>query len=215
MLLKELINEDTSICESPQRIHPLKLYRLENPRENEKIARKVLRWTPDAELIETTATGIKLYRQTHGVETEIYGVDEEESRIAYYVRYEVQHSSFVDVEWTTQVLVWRGGTSGPKTKGLAEHVFFTYVLPVHGVVTSDGEQTPEGERFWKLRVPDAFANPTKYKVYIVDFNSRTVTRLKTKRDYENLLNTKNDPWGDTAWHRGIRLVISEFDLIHE
>jgi hypothetical protein len=213
-LLRELLLDEETLLEHPQRIAPLKLKQLEDPRQNHKLYKKVSLWTPEAKHLETTSTGIKLYLQSKGKEHELYAIDDEAERIAYYVRYEIQKSSFVDEPWITQVLVWKSTLSSPKTEGLAKNIFFKYILPVEGTAVSDGEQTADGERFWKYRISDAFANP-KYKVYLVDFNHEKVTKFKSKKEFEALLNTKHDPWGDTAWHKGIRLAISDHDFTQE
>jgi homogentisate 1,2-dioxygenase len=216
-LLRELLEEleaEELLNEAPQRIAALRLEPLENPRKNKKLYKSITQLTPNAKVIETTSTGIKLYQVVKSKEHEIYAVDEEEGRIVYYVRYEVQAAEFVDEDWATQVLVWKGTLSAPKTEGLPKHIFFTYVLPLTGTSVSDGEQTTDGERFWKYRIADAFA-VKKYKVYLVDFNQKKVVKFKTRDEYEALLGTKNDPWGDTAWHKGIRLAISDHDFTQE
>jgi hypothetical protein len=213
LLLRELLELEEFIVENPQRIPALKLPQFEDLRSNKKLAKKILLWTPTAKLIETTSTGVKLYQQSKDKETEIYGIDEEDGLIVYYVRYEVQKADFIDVNWVTQVLVWRGRLSSPKTEGLPKHVFFDYVFPTEGVVVTDSQQTENGEEFWQRRIPDAFAK--HLNVYLIDFHKKTVVKLKTKDDYAKLLNTKNDPWGATAWHKGIRLAISDFDLAQE
>lgn len=211
-LIREFIDE--ILQESPQRISGLKIQQLEDPRLNKKLYKKIAVFIPQAKLLETTSTGIELFQTVKNNEYEIFALDPEQDRVAYYVRYEIQSAEFVDVDWATQVLVWRGTASSTKTTGLLEHVFFKYVLPAHDVVVSDGEQTSYGERFWKLRIEDSFLKPG-LKIYLIDFHQKTVKRFKTRSEYERLLNTKNDPWGDTGYHKGLRIAIANFDLVQE
>lgn len=201
------------VIEMVQRITPFKLEQLESIRENKKIFKNITQYSPKAKIVQTFETGIKLYQLDKGRETEFYGIDDEEQLVAYYMRFEIQNSDFVDVDWVTQVMVWRGHLTANKTKALAEKVFYDFVLDKFGVAVSDGEQSPDGERFWKQRIIEAFANPT-LKVYILNFHEKKCKRL-LKTEYIKVLNTPNDPWGNTAWHKGVRLAISDFDLIQE
>jgi hypothetical protein len=201
------------VVEMVQRIVPFKLAQLENIRENRKIFRNITQFTPKVQKIQTFDTGIVLYKLDKGQETEFYGMDLEDKFVAYYMRFEIQNAQFVDTSWCTQVMVWRGHLSANKSKGIPEKVFYDYVLDKFGVAVTDGEQTPDGERFWKQRIIEAFAN-SKLKVYILDFNKKTC-RLLQKSEYVKILNTPDDPWGNSAWHKGVRLAISDFDLVQE
>lgn len=212
-LLRELLQE-AELTEAPQQIQPLKLNRLENPRENIKLAKKIIKYSPEAKLLEITSTGIKLFELVANKEHEIFAIDDDGPQIAYYVRFEVQAADFIDLDWVTQVLVWKSTILSPKSEGLAKYVFFKYVVPLTGTVVSDGLQTPDGERFWKYRIPDAFTS-SKYKVYLLNFNDKTVRRIKTINDYKKLIYTDKDPWGPTGYHKGLRLAISDHDLIQE
>lgn len=212
-LLKELL-EELDLLESPQRIAALRLHQLEDIKQNKKLTKLITLWTPNAKVLETLAGDVKLYHQIKGKENEIYAIDEESKQILYFVRYEIQSASFIDTDWVTQVLVWRGTFLSYKTKGLAEYIFNKYVLPITGTVVSDGEQTTDGERFWKQRISDSFANHN-LKIYLLNFNDKTVVKFKNLNDYQVLLNTRNDPWGSRAYNKGVRIAISNHDFTQE
>jgi hypothetical protein len=198
--------------EMVQRIPAFKL-QLEDVAKNKKVFKKITQFTSKAKLVQHFDTGIKLFQLDKGKETEFFGVDEEQELIAYYLRYEIQDVDFLDTSWVTQVMVWRGHLSSNKSEGIAKRIFYDFVLAKFGTAITDGEQTADGERFWKQRIIEAFSNE-KLKVYILDFHQKQCKRL-LKDQYIKLLNTKNDPWGNSAWHKGIRLAISDFDLVQE
>lgn len=201
------------ITEMVQQIQSFRLENLEDIRKNKKIFRTITQFTPNAVKLQTFDTGIELYQVQNGKETEFYGLDREDELIAYYMRVEIQNAQFLDTDWSTQVMVWRGHLTAHLTKGVPEKVFYDYVLDKTGVAVTDGEQTIDGERFWKQRISEAFSS-SRLKVYIIDFHKEICRRL-LKPEYIKILNTPDDPWGSAAWHKGIRLAISDFDLVYD
>lgn len=205
-LLRELLS--ISLEEMVQRIPSLKLEKLENPRENKKLYKNISTFAKKTSLGNFNA--LELSQISKGRETEIYAIDRQREEVVYYMRYEIQQADFIDVDWVTQVLVWRG--SNIHSEGIAKYVFYKYVLDKFGIVVSDTQQTSYGEKFWKDRVIEAFSNP-HLRVYLIDFNTHQIKKLNEGL-YKELLFTKNDPWGDASFHRGLRLCIADFDLTH-
>lgn len=198
------------LTEMPLRISQLVLPKLENIHNNRKMFKTVTQ-TSGKELLETTDKGVQLWRSSKGKTTEIFGIIPEDEYVAYYVRWELQSASFLDTDWATQVLVW-GGVN-PKAKFLPEYVFFEYVLPFTGTVISDGEQTQRGENFWQRMIAQAFTDK-KYNIYLVDFNMKKVHRIGSYREYQELYQSENSPWGDKkGFHNGLRIAISDYDFV--
>lgn len=201
------------VTEMVQRIPSFKLEQLEDLRKNKKVYKTIAQFTPKAKKVQTFDTGIELYQIENGNEIEFYGLDPEDELVGYFMRLEIQDAQFIDTSWATQVMVYRHHLTSHKTEGLAKYIFYKYVLDKFGVAVTDGQQTIDGERFWKQRISEGFAN-SKLKIYIIDFHKESCKRL-LKQEYIKLLNTPNDPWGSTARHKGIRLAISDFDLVQE
>lgn len=209
MLVTEVLD---ILIESTLRIGSLIVSRLEDPRYNSKLF-KTLQQNRDKRLIETYNDKVELWQINKGKETEIYGIVPEDEYVGYYVRWERQETEFVDTDWATQVLVWAGVS--PFTKGLPDHVFYEYVLKETGAVVSDAEQTARGEHFWQRMIAMAFEDD-KFKIYLVDFNRKTVKRIKQYSDYVKLYHSQNSPWGDKrGFHDGLRIAISDYDFTYE
>jgi hypothetical protein len=208
MLLLEIFE----LNESPLRIAPVIMNKLESPHENKKLF-KTIEQNRSKQFVGNYNEHVELWKIVKGRETEIFGLVKEDSYVGYYVRWEQQDASFIDTDWSTQVLVWAGVS--PFTKGLPDSVFFDYVLPDTGTVVSDGEQSARGEHFWQRMIATAFKN-TKYKIYLVDFNKKSVKRIAKYQDYEKLYHSPDSPWGNKrGYHNGLRIAISDYDFTQE
>lgn len=208
MLLLEIFE----LTESPLRIVPLVISKLENPHDNKKLF-KTIQQRRDKQFIGHYNDHVELWKIVKGKETEIFGLIPEDSYVGYYVRWELQDAHFIDTDWCTQVLVWAGVS--PFTKGLPDEVFYNHVIQETGAVVSDGEQSARGEHFWQRMIAMAFKE-SKYKIYLVDFHKKTVKRIATYEEYLKLYHSPNSPWGDKkGFHDGLRIAISDYDFTQE
>lgn len=199
------------IQESPMRISSLVVPRLESYKENKKLF-KTLSQRPDKQFIGHYNERVELWKIAKGKETEIFGIIPSESYVGYYVRWELQSSHFIDMDWCTQVLVWAGVS--PHTKGLPDEIFYSHVIPETGTVVSDGEQTVRGEHFWQRMIAIAFSTG-KHKVYLIDFNKKRITRFANYEEYRILYKSENSPWRTKGFHNGLRVAISDYDFTQE
>lgn len=87
--------------------------------------------------------------------------------------------------------------------GISYTIFFKYLLEEFPVVTSDAQETLAGERVWQVFVKTAFENGN-YNVYVLDCNSKKVTRANSFQD--PILRTA---WGDTPNFQGIRVALEK------
>jgi hypothetical protein len=146
-------------------------------------------------IIETLADDIHLYSYP-----DKYAVlDLKNSRVVYLVQY-VKKRLFGKMG-ITQVQVWRNKLVG-LTKGLAERLFFTYLLPMADCVVTDRHQTIYGRSFWELRIVEAFERGLP--VYLLDQNEHTQALLASVEDFDRLADTW---WGDDPKFQGRKIAI--------
>jgi hypothetical protein len=118
----------------------------------------------------------------------IVALNEESEKVIYLVQFITK--MVFGKRAITQVKVWRDKTE-TITKGLAEQIFFEFLLPQADCIVSDGQQTDYGRSFWELRIYDAFSRGLP--VYLIDQNKRTKQRLQTPDEF---LEMADQWWGD-------------------
>lgn len=192
---------------SPLQIETLNTSRLEDKRENRKMVKTVLQ-NPSKKFIGEYS-GVGLWKITRGKETEVYGINDD--AVVYFVRWERQDVDFIDTEWNTQVYIW--AKSGLAPNRLTDTVFFDHVVDETGTAMSDSEQTKNGKLMWVRFIDFAFNFPDKYKIYLVDFMKKKVTRLVDRTSFHDKM---HQVWGGTRGeHDRLRVAISDFDLTQE
>jgi hypothetical protein len=192
---------------SPLQIETLNTSRLEDRRENRKMVKTVLQ-NPGKKFIGEYG-GVGLWKITRGKETEVYGINDD--AVVYFVRWERQEVDFIDTEWNTQVYIWTKPGHAPMR--LTDAVFFDHVVDETGTAMSDSEQTEHGKMMWERFVNAAFRNSSKYKVYLVDFAQKKVSRLGSLQDFRDKI---THIWGNSKGvHDRRRVAISDFDLTQE
>jgi hypothetical protein len=125
------------------------------------------------------------------------------NKITYLMVAKVDRIRSLKMRYATQTLVWRLG--GGYTKGLASHMFWTHLFPLHETIMSDSKQTKEGQRFWMDRVDEAFQKGLR----VYRTNIRT-GESKEETNAESLFGS--DTYGDTDIFKLYRIVISKEKL---
>lgn len=106
------------------------------------------------------------------------------------------------VNSTVQVAIWRNDNA-PQTADLSQHMFDTILLPRFGIMTSDGQQTAKGKRFWLLRMRQAM-KMHRY-VYLYNRMTNALTNIQSMDDLTSALQTG---YGVGKKFRDYRFIIS-------
>lgn len=105
----------------------------------------------------------------------------------------------------SQIAVWR---RSPAPAGIAAHVFWTHVFPVHETVVSDVQQTEAAMRFWGDRIGEALQQGLY--VYAVNLDGRG--SIDEVKDVKTYLVMRGKLYGHEARFRHLRLAISAHPL---
>jgi len=115
---------------------------------------------------------------------------------------------FLNSRPATQILLWR--TVDPKykglTAGLAEKIFFEYIIETYDIIMSDNIQTEQGMFFWQTRLLQAIDKGLF--TYYYDYHNGNLFRLNRQT-----LEEKNEEiWGEEETHQYQLAVISKFSI---
>ena len=100
----------------------------------------------------------------------------------------------------SEALAYRWGYEVPF---VLKDVFFVHMLPSLKFIITDSEYTPSGARWFRNQYAFAFANPEKYKVYVVDTQTGKFTQIQRQVFGQNLKS-----W----WGRGERFTRWRFAI---
>lgn len=126
-------------------------------------------------------------------------------KTVYYVQFEKHHSDILNRDYIEQVVLW-SDTSDVDVRGVSETLFFDNLLPKFRTVVTDKLQTKAGNRYWDLRISDAFRRGAD--VYYFDATGPTsIVKIKDDNDYQ-LLKRSKDIWGYTKDHADRLLAIT-------
>jgi len=206
MLLEELL------FEMPQSIEPTE-FNLNDPEVNRHFAREFMK-DNEREQLEDFG-GSVLYK----IGNRIVFIDEESElapRILYYVQWKEIFHKFVGKRAATQIAVWRDQDE-PITSGLAQRIFFHYLLPIYGVMVTDTMQTPDGRRFWINRIGDAFKKDLRvyYLNLLQPADGKSAKRELIEIDNEtefSKLSREKEFWGRPELYRARKILISINEL---
>ena len=133
-----------------------------------------------------------------------YFVLSDDGWIAYLMSVKNDKIQKLKMDYATQVLVWRlYGKIG--VSGIASYIFWNHLFPIHYIVMTDGEQTKEGQNFWK----DKIAQALRRKLFVYRVNVRTGETIRISNGVDAFA---DDTYGDAKNFRLIRLVISKHEL---
>lgn len=133
-----------------------------------------------------------------------YGVlykENDKILFGYYVKYEVNTIPVINKPAVTQVAVWR--QAGRGFDGVADDIFFKYLLPRYGIIATDLYHTDAGHRFWLNRIKDAL--DTGFKVLYLDLSSKKIIEIK---DFQQVIELESSIWGKEDSYQTKRLLIS-------
>jgi hypothetical protein len=102
-----------------------------------------------------------------------------------------------------QVLIHRCRSVNVHASGIAHDIFWNMLLPKHGVLVSDSEQTEDGRRFWFFQIGEALKRGLT--VRFIDTNSGTFEEANTPSELNRLMSSS---YGPSTWFR--RFVIAIF-----
>lgn len=128
-----------------------------------------------ATLLRTIAPNIKLYSALH----EFFVLDHLKQNLLYSVKFVEGSKLFIDASsgtqehksFVTQINVWRNKFS-TDLEGVAKHIFWEKLLPIHNLMVTDARQTADGRTFWDNRIGEAFK--LDLKVGLWNLNHKTV-----------------------------------------
>lgn len=129
-------------------------------------------------LLEQITPGVALY----SLPTRYFILDTENQKLLYLVELKLSHINGMST--ISQMKVWRD-YSASETKGIAERVFFDYIAPRADLVVTDGEQTPDGKRFWMLRIAEAYRRGLP--VYLFDYNDKRIVQAMTFQEFHAMV----------------------------
>ena len=140
---------------------------------------------------------------------EIALVSKTEEKVLYYNKVIIVTDIHLNSRPVTQILLWR--TVDPKykglTSGLAEKIFFDYIIETYDIIISENNQTELGMFFWQTRLLQAIDKGLF--TYLYDYLKGNL--LKLNRQILEELNDKI--WGEDDTYQYQLAVISKFSLI--
>jgi len=125
-------------------------------------------------------------------------------RLLYFVKFVDKSYSALRGRHVTQIAVWRrAGTPS----GLAKHVFWEYLFPIHCTIMTDSMQTAQGRYFWGDRVQEALQSG--HLVYRVNVLKRERSPIRSFDEFEAWRRTV---YGAEDKHEQERVIITDNPL---
>jgi len=139
---------------------------------------------------------------------EIALVSKIEEKVIYYNKVIILNDVHLNSRPATQILLWR--TVDPKykglTAGLAEKIFFDYIIENYDIIISDNNQTEQGMFFWQTRLLQAIDKGLF--TYLYDFIKGNLLKLNRQ-----ILEEKTEEiWGEDETYQYQLAVISKFSI---
>ena len=131
-----------------------------------------------------------------------FGVDED-GLMPYVIKTEPKFISAVQKRGIVQRALWRDSMSN-LASGLPSKVFFDVLLHDYKLVISDCQQTPDGRRFWQLRLLEALKKGC-FCYFLNATGPRSMRRiLKSETNFEKA----GKIWGEDPKFKSHWLLIS-------
>lgn len=130
-------------------------------------------------------------------------------KVLYFMEYTTSFATKLGGTFLWQSLVWRD-KSVIQVQQLPHDIFFNHLLQKYGVITTDGEQTADGKRFWMYQISYAFQN--QLYVYYYNMNTQELIHIPDALSFERIIHN-NAVWGDTKDHQSKLLVIAKKQLM--
>jgi hypothetical protein len=160
-------------------------------------------------MVEDFGNGFKLY----SLPTKFFVIKEDSQDLTYFVSYEEHTVKFINPttnsetvkKVTTQLKVWREQSHvDAKSLSLSRDMFMDYLLPLHGVMLSDGSHTEFGAGFWRKMAGYAFN--MGYKVGFLNMNNKIAMYVENQQEF---LKQVDKFYGDEKRHHAQRLFIEK------
>ncbi|GEM_PF-119565 len=181
---------------------------LKKPSSNKAQAKQFLAYYPDHYVIEGVCLPEKFELKINKKQNSIRLIDRTDNdnpRIAYAVDIEVTAEK-INQTSCTQVIVWASPKNEDLLIGFPRKVF-NHLLEKHVIMISDGQQTPDGKRFWERRIVQAFED--KHCVYFCD-KSNGKTELQLIQDADDFFEFFEPiGWGNDKHYLNKGFVISK------
>lgn len=133
-------------------------------------------------------------------------------KVLYSVEYKLHYHEYLKRTCAQQIAVWRN----PKfsiTKGLAENIFFNALISSYHTIISDSMQTPDGQRFWDIRISEAFDKGLM--VYYTNLKTpNEIIQVNNSYEYEEIVIDKNI-WGNIPKFQSRRMIITDTKIIKD
>ncbi len=152
--------------------------------------------------LEELDTNIYLYKYGDKINGSYFAININTNQILYFVKYYSKTYLNLFNNTVRGTMTFRL-SSEPALSRISTKIFFTYLLNEYDVVTSDAQETLNGERVWQGLITDALSNASKYDVYAFNCNTRKVSKITNALD--PLIKTV---WGPDHKHQGIRAAIA-------
>lgn len=140
---------------------------------------------------------------------EIVLVNELTKTVVYYNKVLFSGQLDMNCRPATQVLVWRSTDSrhAAVLHGLAQDVFFNYILDRYDIILSDNYQTSEGQYFWMRQMSNALT--LNYHVY---YYRLMESKLDPIPDQDSLDGLTDQIWSEDDGQTYHLAVISKIKL---
>lgn len=132
------------------------------------------------------------------------------NKIIYFIQYEINKFKPIKENIITQIILWRKRGGGSDLIGLPSKIFFDIILSNTGIISSDKDQTSDGEDFWIDRLGQAFE--MNLFVYYINTNSPIEFIKINNMNGFNKIRSEKDLWGFGTKYQSKRLIISKIDL---
>jgi|GEM_PF-3779296 len=184
---------------APQMIPSLEDHPLNNAEANKKQYRafKKVVATKSLPVLDIPYPSAELYN----LRNMYFVLDHERERVAYLMKYEVR--TIRGKKAAYQVMVWSNPDISSMRK-YASTVFFEQLFEKTDLVTTDRQQTPAGQRFWRNAVDIALMS--HYRVYFLNMKSKKSIPIKSTKDIAKL---EDSIWTDVEKGTGNLLIISK------
>jgi hypothetical protein len=199
------------LFEMPKEINATE-FNLDDEKVNHRVA---VNFKYDGELLEDLGKGLALYQRGSRIALvqESVGAGSLLS-IIYYVQWKEIFHKFVGHQAISQVAVW-ADKNHPSSQGIASRIFWEFLLPIHDVIITDALQTPDGHRFWRNRVGEAFQH--HLRVYYLNLMKSTggvgreLIEIHDAAEFAKLAREK-DFWGREDLHQARKIIIADIEL---
>lgn len=138
---------------------------------------------------------------------EYFCLDYDKNKVSYYMKYKTGNDSTLG-PYLWQSLVWRS-KDDTYVIDLPHNLFFKKLLPKYGTVCTDGQQTPDGRKFWNYQI--TYALKHNINVYYYNLKSKELVKITDPMHFTKAI-TEYDIWGDSKQYQNKLMVITNHEM---